>query len=102
MPCRDPFEPSESNDCGVLRHENEILKYRLDVTTRLLCGILTQYDRDSGNALGRYIGNDAEVMNWWASHKQDDKNLRDKKNALNKLTRRERMLLGLDPEDEGK
>jgi hypothetical protein len=101
MPCR--YCPDESGSTRVEYRDNPETKKLLDKVTALLCGLLTHMNFKERNI---QLAKNSRLKAWWVEHQKQDKarlerqrNKREhektKKNALNKLTDKEKKALGL-------
>lgn len=89
MPCYD----ARDDDSRVIIQENTA---ELDKLTRLLCGVMTQLDKlDLSHRLDYRNRNISGLKTWWSQHQALDEKRITREQALAKLTKREREVLGL-------
>lgn len=103
MPCKDP----DYNEDQAIRAENEFVVAKLNKVTELLCWVMTTLDPlTKRNITNMKTPNSANLRVWWEKHQEADRlrieketlKLRQatlKQQALAKLTKEERKLLGL-------
>lgn len=65
MPCRD--EGYTTQEEYEISAENDNLRNRLDFVTRLLCEVLTSFDKNGNVSISK------ECSMWWESHKESDR-----------------------------
>lgn len=101
MPCRDYY----SDGPTYVEVESQELKDRADMLARIACKAMTELERNEIAEI--LLLKDEEVREWWAQHKEDDRQEQErvrkeaeKKAAEKELKRKKRELLARLTDEE--
>lgn len=101
MPCQSSFDYNE-NYTQISYDELRKMKKELDLTTRLLCGLLKELDYRDQTLCDEILEDDRELDEWWDKHLVADRKRlkKQKEQRKRKLKEIKKWLLELDSDKQ--